>query len=184
MTHTSTKTMPFSTRCSLTLRGFLLPAMLPLTFALGCGGTRAVVKAATPDPETMIAAMLQTEQAAWNANDNATYGSVYTDDADFINIRGQIFTGRTAITQVHGMIFAGPFKGSTIQITTRLFKILSPGVVMVDTDQEVTNFAFLPPGIVPTTTGTLLTHFKYIAAQQTDGSWKFISGQNTSALPN
>jgi uncharacterized protein (TIGR02246 family) len=148
-----------------------------------CGSSQ-IVKAATPDPETVIAAMLQTQQSAWNANDNATYGSVYTHDADFINIRGQIFMGRAAITQVHGMIFAGPFKGSAIKITIRLYKVLAQGVVLVDTDQEVTNFAVRPPGIVPTATGTLLTHFKYIAALQADGSWKFISGQNTSALPS
>jgi uncharacterized protein (TIGR02246 family) len=128
--------------------------------------------------------MLLAEQVAWNANDNVTYASLYSDDADFINIRGQIFTGKAAIATVHGQIFAGPFKGSTIKITLRLFKLLSPGVALIDTDQEVTNFAFLPPGITPTSTGSLVTHFKYVALQQPDGSWKFTAGQNTAVLPN
>jgi uncharacterized protein (TIGR02246 family) len=182
MTYTAViRTMPSMRRRLLSLRGLLFPVLLPLALTGRCGGK---VLAAIPDPETVITAMLAREQTAWNANDSVTYASVYTDDADFINIRGQIFTGRTAIAKVHGMIFAGPFKGSTIKITARLFKVLAPGVAMVDTDQEVTGFTFLPPGIVPTTTGTLLTHFKYVAVQQTDGSWRFVSGQNTSALPN
>jgi len=169
------------TRIFSRLSGFSVSLLLlPLA---GCGHG-AIVSAATVDPQIVVAAMLQTEQTAWNANDNITYASMYTDDADFINIRGQVFTGRTAIAMVHGQIFAAPFKGSTITITTRLFKLIAPGVALVDTDQVLTNYAFLPPGIVPSSTGTLLTHFKYVAAEQSDGSWKFISGQNTSALPN
>lgn len=177
----SATTMPFMTRRSLTLRGLMIPALLPLALTVGCADP--MVAAATPDPQTVITDMLATEQTAWNANDNVTYASVYTDDADFINIRGQVFTGRAAVAQLHGMIFAGPFKGSTIKVTTRLFKLVAPGLAVVDTDQEVTNFAFLPPGIVPTSTGLLVTHFKYVAAQQADGSWKFVSGQNTAVLP-
>jgi hypothetical protein len=66
----------------------------------------------------------------------------------------------------------------------RLFNLLAPGVVLVDTDQEVTGYTSLPPGIVPTSAGVLLTHFKYVVALQTDGTWKFVCGQNTSVLPN
>jgi hypothetical protein len=81
------------------------------------------------------------------------------------------------------MILAGPFKGSHIAITMRTLKILAPGVAILDTDQTVTNFPALPAGVVPTAEGTLVTHFKYVAVKQTDGSWKLISGQNTSELP-
>ncbi len=159
---------------------FLL-GIAAVTLALsGCGSTSA---AAATNPQPLIEALLETEQSAWNSNDSATYASVFTENADFINIRGQVFTGRAAIEGVHSTIFAGPFKGSTIAITIRMFKLLSPGVALVDTDQQVTHFAFLPPGVVPTSPGTLLTHFKYIAAEQPDGSWKLPAGQNTAALP-
>ncbi len=151
---------------------------------VGCGGASSTVKAAEPDPQTVIQTMLETQQDAWNKNDNVAYASVFSDDVDFINIRGQIFSGKTAVTQVHGQIFAGPFKGSNISVVLRRFTLLGPTVALVDTDQTVTNYAGLPPGIAPTTAGTLVTHFKYIALKQDDGSWKFTSGQNTSVLPN
>ncbi len=160
---------------------FLL-GIVAVSLALsGCGSTAV---AAATEPRPLIEALLQTEQDAWNSGNSAVYASAFTDNADFINIRGQVFTGRAAIEGVHQTIFAGPFKGSTIAITLRLFKLLAPGVALVDTDQQVTQFAFLPPGIVPTAPGTLLTHFKYIAAEQPDGSWKLTAGQNTAALPN
>ena len=158
----------------------LLPGILCVGL-LGCGGA---VQATEVDPETAIRTMLQAEQDAWNKNDAVAYAAAFTDDVDFINIRGQIFSGRPAVAQVHTMIFGGPFKGRNIVIALRSFKLLAPGVALVDTDQTVTNYGGLPPGIVPTATGTLFTHFKYIAVKQIDGTWAFSSGQNTSALPN
>jgi hypothetical protein len=55
--------------------------------------------------------------------------------------------------QEHAKILAGPFKGRTIKITMRLCNLVAPGVVSVDTDQEVTGYTSLPPGIVPTSAG-------------------------------
>jgi len=147
----------------------------------GCG---AGVHAAQEAPQTSIEKLLATEQAAWNAGDSVTYADAYTDDADFINIRGQVFAGKAAVQQQHAKIFAGPFKESTISIVLRKFTLLSDKAALVDTDQTVTNFKGLPPGIVATAPDTLVTHFKYLAIQQVDGSWKFAAGQNTSQLPN
>jgi uncharacterized protein (TIGR02246 family) len=149
--------------------------------ATGCGGG---VHAAQEAPQTAIEKMLATEQAAWNAGDSVAYADAYTDDADFINIRGQVFTGKTAVQQQHAKIFAGPFKDSSINIVVRRFTQLSDHAALVDTDQTVTNFKGLPPGIVATDQDTLVTHFKYLAIQQVDGTWKFAAGQNTSQLPN
>ncbi len=144
-----------------------------------CGG----VKAAEDTPQIALEKILATEQSAWNASDSISYANVFTDDADFVNIRGQIFTGKSAIQQQHARIFAGPFKGSTIAVVQRRFHQISDSAVLVDTDQTVTKFVGLPPGIVESSPGQLVTHFKYLAIKQVDGSWKFASGQNTVALP-
>jgi uncharacterized protein (TIGR02246 family) len=147
----------------------------------GCGSS--VVNAQEADPTPMLMSLAAGLETAWNRGDGATYGSYFTDDADFINIRGDIFTGTKQIAQIHSMILAGPFKGSHITITMRTLKILASGVAMLDTDQTLTAFPGLPAGVVPTEDGTLITHFKYVAVRQKDGSWKLISGQNTSELP-
>ncbi len=146
----------------------------------GCGG----VKAAEDTPQIAIEKILATEQSAWNAGDSITYADAFTYDADFINIRGQIFSGKPAVQQQHAKIFAGPFKGSTISIVLRRFNQISDSAVLIDTDQTVVNFVGLPPGIVESSPGMLVTHFKYLAMKQIDGSWKIASGQNTVALPN
>ena len=148
---------------------------------VGCGTD--TVCAAEEVPQTAIQKMLDIEQAAWNAGDSITYANEYTVDADFINIRGQVFEGRKAVQQQHERIFAGPFNGSSITIVVRKLVLLAKATVLVDTDQTVISFKGLPPGIVATAPGVLVTHFKYLAIQQTDGTWKFASGQNTAALP-
>jgi uncharacterized protein (TIGR02246 family) len=156
---------------------------LTVTIAMistGCGGVHAAQEA----PQISIEKLLATEQAAWNAGDSVAYADAYSDDADFINIRGQVFEGKVAVQQQHAKIFAGPFKESVISIALRKFTLLSDRAALVDTDQTVTNFKGLPPGIVATTPDALVTHFKYLAIQQLDGTWKFASGQNTSQLPN
>jgi len=157
---------------------------LTMSIAMVLTGCGAGVHAAQEAPQTSIEKLLATEQAAWNAGDSVAYADAYTDDADFINIRGQVFAGKAAVQQQHAKIFAGPFKESTISIVLRKFTLLSDKAALVDTDQTVTNFKGLPPGIVATAPDTLVTHFKYLAIQQVDGSWKFVAGQNTSQLPN
>jgi len=158
---------------------------LTMTIAIvttGCGAGK--VQAASETPQSAVEKMLTVEQEAWIAGDSVAYADEYTDDADFINIRGQVFSGQAAVQQQHAKIFAGPFKGSSSTIALRKFTLFSDQAALVDTDQTVTNFKGLPPGIVAISPGTLVTHFKYLAIRQTDGAWKFASGQNTAALPN
>lgn len=163
------------------VRTWIGAVMMTLTIVTtGCDG----IKAAEDTPQIAIGKILAAEQRAWNGGDSVSYADEYTDDADFINIRGQIFAGKPAIQQQHAKIFGGPFKGSTIAIDLRRFNQISDSAVLVDTDQTVTQFAGLPPGVVESSKGTLVTHFKYLAVRQMDGSWKFASGQNTVVLPN
>lgn len=142
-----------------------------------------MVQAQEADPTATLLALTTGMETAWNQGEGVAYASSFTSDADFVNVRGDLFTGTQQIAQVNKMILAGPFKGSHITITMRALNLLAPGVAMLDTDQTVTGFPGLPPGVVPTTAGTLVTHFKYMATKQKDGTWKLISGQNTSELP-
>jgi uncharacterized protein (TIGR02246 family) len=157
---------------------------LTVTVGLISTGCNGGVHAAQDAPQTAVEKLLAIEQTAWNAGDSVAYAAEYTDDADFINIRGQVFEGKAAVQQQHAKIFAGPFKDSTISIVVRKFTLLSDHAAVVDTDQTVSNFPGLPPGIVATAPETLVTHFKYLAVQQVDGTWKIAAGQNTSQLPN
>jgi hypothetical protein len=52
----------------------------------------------------------------------------FSEPADFINIRGQVFGGRAAIVEQHARIFAGPFKRSRAVVSIRRMVDLAPGI--------------------------------------------------------
>ena len=131
---------------------------------------------------THMEQLLDAQATAWNQGDGTAWAAAFSDDADFVNIRGDVFTGRAAIAQQHARIFSGPFKGSHTRITLRRFAQPEAAMALVDAEYEVTGFAALPPGIVPTEPGLLRTHMKYVAVQK-DGNWQFVAAQNTAILP-
>jgi uncharacterized protein (TIGR02246 family) len=135
-----------------------------------------------PSPESQIQRILSAQEVAWNVGDNISWGSAFAEDADFVNILGQVFHGREAIVQVQGRILAGPYQGSHATITIRQFKQITPDVALIETVHEVTGYKFLPPGIIPTTTGVLRTRMKYVAVRR-DETWQFIAAQSTAILP-
>ena len=134
------------------------------------------------DVPAQLQRILQNQEGAWNRSDGEAWAAAFSEDADFINIRGEVFCGREAIAQLHTRIFGGPFKGSRTTITIRQWRQIAPGVVVVDTDYEVVQFQFLPSGIAPTAEGVLKTRMKYIAAQHGE-EWHLIGAQNTAILP-
>jgi uncharacterized protein (TIGR02246 family) len=129
-----------------------------------------------------LESLVHQQEAAWNRGDAPAWSASFSEEADFVNIRGELYHGRAAITQLHARIFAAPFKGSHTTMHIRLLSKLALGVALIETENEVVNFTILPPGIVPTSSGVLKTRMKYIAVQRGD-AWQIISGQNTAILP-
>jgi uncharacterized protein (TIGR02246 family) len=134
------------------------------------------------DTESELLAMAQAQAAAWNRADAVGWGAVFSEAADFVNVRGQAFSGRAAIVEQHERIFAGPFAGSWTQVSIRRLVQLAPGIVVIDSMHEVTGFKFLPAGVTATSDGVLRTCMKYIACGRSQG-WQIVSGQNTAVLP-
>lgn len=154
--------------------------LVALAFA---GSLESNAFAQTPtSPESQIARLLTKQEVAWNVGDSASFSSVFSEDADFINILGQVFHGREAITQIHGFILGGQFKGSHTTITMRQFRQITPDVVLVEALYELTGYRSLPPGITPTEAGILKTRMKYVFLKR-DDAWQIVAAQNTALLP-
>lgn len=66
------------------------------------------------EPIQVLAGTLETMQAAWNRGDAVAFGALFTDDAEFVDIRGGYHRGRVAIEQGHAGIFATIYKGSRL----------------------------------------------------------------------
>jgi uncharacterized protein (TIGR02246 family) len=153
-----------------------------LTMAFAATGADKCFAQSAPSPESQIQRIITKQEVAWNVGDSSGFGSAFTEDADFINILGQAFHGREAITQVHNMILNGPSKGSHATVTIHQFRQLTPDVVLVEAMYEVTGYKSLPPGITPTSEGVLKTRVKYVLIKR-DEAWQIVAAQNTAILP-
>ena len=135
------------------------------------------------DPaEAAIVAILQRQADGWNANDAAAFARDFTEDASFINVRGDLMRGHEAIVKIHSFIFAGPYKNTHLDTRLESITYPAPSVAIVDTVMTVTGFHTLPPGLVPTEPGTLRTRMKFILVDR-GGEWKIVAGQNTGISP-
>jgi uncharacterized protein (TIGR02246 family) len=138
---------------------------------------------AQADDQTVIREMLRVQTEAWNQVDGPEWAKDFTDDCDFINIRGDVFHGRSDLGSRVAAILHGPFKGSHLSLSVRRFTLLAPDVALIETDHEVTGFPGMVPGIAPTAEGVLRTHMKYVAVKR-NAKWYFAAAQNTAVSPS
>src|SRR5690349_250316 len=59
--------------------------------------------------------ILRRLEEAWNAADGAGFAAPFTDDADFVAIRGDHHRTRAAIAAGHQQIFDTLYRGSTLR---------------------------------------------------------------------
>ena len=67
------------------------------------------------DPKTTAEKIVKRLEAAWNAADGAAFAEPFAEDADFINVRGELHTGRQAIAAGHQGIFDSIYRGSEVR---------------------------------------------------------------------
>jgi len=157
---------------------FVIHIPILLGASASANSVHQVSSSAIPELQRIV----QTQEAAWNNGNARAWGSVFSEDATFVNIRGELYQGRSAIIQLHVRILEGPYKGSHTTMSIWRITQLADEVALIETDNEVTGFQALPPGVVATSAGTLRTRLRYVAKKQ-DGEWQIISAQNTAVLP-
>jgi uncharacterized protein (TIGR02246 family) len=152
----------------------------------GCDKAAATESSGAADPpafdEAGVNAVATAWDAAWNAGDSRAIGALFTDDAEFINGRGQLAVGAAAIAAQHGANLAGAFRGSHIQGRIRRVTFLSATVAVLDVDSELTGYVSLPPGTVATEPGIQRGRHKRVVVKR-GGKWFIQLMQITTVAP-
>jgi uncharacterized protein (TIGR02246 family) len=117
-----------------------------------------------------IREIIEDEDAAWSASDAARYSRRVAPDAVFTNIFGQQFSGREAFERQHAFIFGGIYAGTRLKQTIAHLRFVTDGVVVVDTDAEVSGARVMPPGYA-SDDGTLKTKLLQVFVRQENGWW-------------
>ena len=125
----------------------------------------------TTEPAAVAASLIQHLQDAWNAADGAAFGAVFTEDADFVDIRGEHHEGATAVGAGHQGIFDSIYRGSTVSYTPESTKEIAPGVVVALAGARLE----APTGPLQ---GVNRSRFTLVAVEQ-DGTWRVAAFHNT-----
>ena len=108
--------------------------------------------------------------AAWGRGDGHTYGSLFTDEADYIAFDGSHTRGRRVIAESHQKLFETWLKGTRLIGRIEGLRFLGPDVALV-----LATGATLMPGKDRPVRPSIQT----LAAVKRDGTWRFAAFHNT-----
>jgi len=66
----------------------------------------------------------------WNAGDGEAFGKAFTEDADFVAIRGDYHQGREAVAKGHEAIFDSIYKDSQASYGLLQARALGDGIIL------------------------------------------------------
>jgi|SRR5215211_1844786 len=79
---------------------------------------------------TVAASILEQAERAWNDGDGTAFGALFTDDSDFVNVRGEHHRGAADIGRGHQAIFDSIYAGSTVRYRLELARAVAPGAIV------------------------------------------------------
>src|SRR5580692_8127794 len=123
-----------------------------------------------------ILEILRQQTEAWNRADGVAWSKEFTDDCDFVNLRGIVLKGHAEIEASIVASLHGGLKGSQLSLNLRELQLLTPEIALVDTNYDFTGIQGVLPGVA-VIDGVLNTRLKYVAVRR-DRYWHFIAAQN------
>jgi uncharacterized protein (TIGR02246 family) len=126
----------------------------------------------TAGDEAAIRDLLQQLLDAWGRGDGRTYGSLFTEEAEYVAFDGSMTRGARAITEIHQQLFDTWLKGTRLVGQIDGLRFLAPDVVLVHASGG-TIFPKQKDG-----RGRRPSIQTLVAVKQ-DGAWKFTAFQNT-----
>jgi uncharacterized protein (TIGR02246 family) len=154
----------------------LLTLLAALVATVGSMATHA----ANPSPkgEEASKAAIAALDAAWGKGDAKAIAQLFTEDGSSANPWGQLAVGRAEIEKAFGTALSGPAKGSTHKITVTRVQPVSPTVVVLDGDVEVTGHKAPDGSAAP----ALHAKVNTVVTEQ-KGKWLIASSRAFTYLP-
>jgi uncharacterized protein (TIGR02246 family) len=123
--------------------------------------------------EAAIRAVMNSFMDAWNRHDAKAWAALFSEDADFTNVRGMGASGRSNIEEFHASRFATIFKNSNQKYTDIKTRFIRPDIAAVDVHWEMTGAAFTDGNPSPTRRGLL--NFTMVKSK---GNWQIVVMHN------
>jgi uncharacterized protein (TIGR02246 family) len=114
----------------------------------------------------------------WNAHDMRKFAELFTEDADFVNVIGLWWHGRSEIQKAHEALHATRMKDSHLAATDTAVRVLKPNVAVIHVRWELTGDTGTDGVTQPPRHGILS-----LVTVRAGGKWLIASAQNTDVVP-
>lgn len=111
-----------------------------------------------------IYALWQRMEQGWALGDGEAFAGVFSEDVDFVTVRGEELFGRRAVALGHGQLFAGPYRDTKLTTEISLIRPLSEEISVVHVTSSIA-----PAGIT--------THAQAVVVRRADG-WEIAAFHN------
>jgi uncharacterized protein (TIGR02246 family) len=159
--------------------------MKNLTLAAALALTAMVnITAAAPAPPERAAelAAVQGVGAAlvddWNRHDMKSFGSLFTEDAQFVNVIGLWWHSRAEIQKAHEALHATRMRMSHLVVTQSVVHLLTPEVAVLLEQWQLTGDTGIDGVALPARRGVMS-----LVTVKAGGQWRIASAQNTDIVP-
>ena len=120
--------------------------------------------------------VLKQLEDAWNQGDGNAFGAPFAENAEFVNIRGEHHSGRTAIAMGHQAIFDSIYKDSVNRYEAVLAKQIADDVIYVLAHSTLNS----PTGPLA---GEHEAYFSVVLSRQGSSDWQIEAFHNTLVAP-
>ncbi len=125
----------------------------------------------TVTPTAIASTLFDRLEHAWNLADGDAFGAAFTDDCDFVDIRGSRHQGAVSVGHGHQAIFDSIYAGSVIRYRVGSARSIAPGCVVA----SATATLDAPAGPTP---GVNHSQVTAVATEQA-GGWAIAAFHNT-----
>lgn len=130
-----------------------------------------------PVDESAINRVIQDYTHSWNEKEGNGFADHYSEQADFVNIFGMKFCGKTEIENRHTTILQGLLKGSKLETLETTYREVQPGLVIATVFWKLNGFR--TPGSDLKLPGEVREGVFTHVLVQTNGKWEITASQNT-----
>lgn len=114
--------------------------------------------------EQEIRGLWQTMAEAWALGDAGKFAGVFSEDADFVNVRGEEQAGRAQVEVGHAKLFETVYRNTHLVPDVRLVRPVADDVCLVHVTSQV-----MPAGVS--------THAQALVTRR-DGEWSIAAFHN------
>ena len=113
----------------------------------------------------------------WNRHDMNAFTDLFAEDAEFVNVVGIWWKGRSEIKAAHEFTHQTMFKSSRLSIQEVAVRLPSPDIAISRCRWTLEGHVSPEGGALPSRSGILVN-----TLQKIDGAWRIIDSQNTDIV--